>query len=192
VPENIKIKLENDMVHMSWNGVGGAKTYEIEVDGVVLKTTTNTEVDFAYKTFYAQRAVRVRACNDTLKSEWSEVIFYNQPLPKLINVIDNEEVSVILPVKNVNLNKYKFTLTFDSEELELLDTYEMTPKAEKGTTYLKELGVYIIRSNVDNFVSMTFVVEDDKKTNWSGIVSSMRFKSKKTGNVTLKYGVTLK
>jgi hypothetical protein len=192
VPENIKIKLENDMVHMSWNGVGGAKTYEIEIDGVVLTTTANTTADFAYKTFYAQRPVRVRACNDALKSEWSEVIFYNQPLPKTINVTNNEEISVILPVKNVNMNKYKFTLTFDSEELELLDAYEMTPKAEKETTYLKELGVYIIRSNVDNLVSMTFVVEDGKKINWSGIVSSIRFRSKKTGNVTLKYGVTLK
>lgn len=192
VPENIKITLENGMVHMSWNGVGGAKTYEIEIDGVVFTTTANTAVNFAYKTFYSQRAVRVRACNDTLKSEWSEVIFYNQPLPKTISVTDNEEISVILPVKNVNMNKYKFTLTYDSEELELLDAYEMTPKAEKGTSYLKELGVYIIRSNVDNYVSMTFVVEDGKKINWSGIVSSIRFRSKKTGNITLKYGVTLK
>jgi hypothetical protein len=192
VPENIIITLENDMVHMSWNGVGGAKTYEIEIDGVVFTTTKNTAVDFSYKTFYAQRAVRVRACNDTLKSEWSEVIFYNQPLPKTISVTNNEEISVILPVKNVNMNKYKFTLTFDSEEMELLDAYEMTPKAEKGTIYLEELGVYIIQSNVDNLVNMTFVVEDDKKTNWSGIVSSMRFRSKRTGNVTLKYGVTLK
>jgi hypothetical protein len=192
VPENIMIKLQNDMVHISWNGVGGAKTYEIEIDGVVFTTTINTAVDFAYKTFYAQRAVRVRACNDTLKSEWSEVMLYNQPLPKSISVINNEEISVILPVKNVNMNKYKFTLTFDSEEMELLDAYEMTPIAEKGTTYLKELGVYIIQSNVNNLVNMTFVVEDERKTNWSGIVSSMRFRSKKTGNVTLKYGVTLK
>ncbi len=192
VPENIKLKVENETVRLSWDGVGGAKTYEIEIDGVVYATTTNPAKDFAYQVFYSQRAVRVRACNDTIKSEWSEELLYNQPLPKVISVNDNEEFSVILPVKKVNLNKYKFTLTFDSEELELLDAYESTPKAEKGTTYLKDIGVYMIQSKSGTITSITFVVDDDKKTNWTGIVSSMRFRSKKTGNATLKYGVTLK
>ncbi len=49
----------------------------------------------------------------------------------------------------------------------------------------------MIQSKSGTITIISFVVDDDKKTSWTGIVSSMRFRSKKTGNATLKYGITL-
>jgi hypothetical protein len=191
-PSNVSIEMVNGVIRLFWDKVGGAEFYEVELNGLTYTTTNKTSLDLDRSIFFMERVIRVRACYGTQKSEWSKEIIFNQALPVTIDVNEGEEISVLLPVKNANISKYKLTIMYDPDELELLDALEITQSRELSSTYIEELNTHIVITQKDGIKIITFLVEKDEVTNWSGIASSIRFKSKKTGSVTIRYGVDLK
>lgn len=191
-PTNVVMEILNGYAHLSWNKVNGAEFYEVQLDGVVYTKTDQTSIDFDFNMFYKQRIVKVRACYGTQKSAWSKEIIYEKPLPVTVNVSEGEEFSVLLPVKNAELNKYKLTLVYDANEMELLDACEITPEKELSTTNINKLNTHVIISQEDGLEVITFLVNNDGNANWTGVVSSIKFKSKISGTATIQYGVTKK
>jgi hypothetical protein len=191
-PTNVSIEVVDSVIRLSWDKVGGAESYEIELNGIPYTTTNKTSIDLDRSIFFMERVIRVRACYGTQKSEWSKEIIFDQAMPVTINVTEGEEISVLLPFKNADISKYKLTLLYNPDELELLDALEITQSRELSSTYIEELNTHIIITQKDGIKSITFLVEKDGGTDWSGIASSIRFKSKKTGTITLRYGVDLK
>jgi fibronectin type 3 domain-containing protein len=191
-PGNLSISSEDGVIRLSWEIVGGAELYEIEIDGVTIATTSNSSIDLDYSLFYVQRSIRIRASMGTQKSEWSQEIRFEQTIPINLEVYENETISILLPVENAEIGKYKLTLQYDPEEMILLDACEITPEKELSTTYIDELNMHIIIEQIGDYVSISFIVDGDENVAWSGIVSSIKFRCNITGTVTLKYGVRIR
>jgi hypothetical protein len=189
-PDNVQTLADGGIVHISWDKIGGAEYYELELDGITVAATDETGFDFSYGTFYKQRSIRVRACSGAQKSEWSAVVIFNQALPVTIDLVENEEFSVILPVSNANIDKYKLTLTYNTEELVLADAYEMTQTADIQSTYIEEFNTYIMLDQLDGTGTITFIVQTGGNNIWSGTAGSIKFRSLVTGTVTIHYAVT--
>jgi hypothetical protein len=191
VPENLSVEVVNGRVRITWDKVGGASLYEIAFDGKIITSTGETSIDYDLSSFYMSRSIRVRACNGTQKSEWSQEVIFHQSIPTVLKVSMDEELSIILPVDNAEVGKYKLTLTFDLNELELVDACEITPELELYSTYIDEMDTHIIIDRSEGKEIITFLLDEDSKS-WTGIASSIRFRSKIDGNATITYGVTLK
>lgn len=192
VPTGVAATLVNGAVRISWDKVGGAGYYEIELNGITYTITDNTSINLDGDLFYLKRAIRVRACYGTQKSEWSEIVTFGQSIPVTTEVTESEKISVVLPYKNVDVSEYKLILIYDSTELELLDACELTSALETSSTYISEFGTHVVITKNGNMVSITFIMDEDGSNSLTGIASSIKFKSKITGTVTLQYGVTEK
>lgn len=193
-PQNVTMKAVNGKVQISWDKIGGASTYELEINGVLYKKTVNTNyIEFEYADFYMKRTIRVRGIKDTLKGNWSTETVFEQALPIEVTGNTGEEFSVILPVKNVTgLDQYKLTLTYNLEDVELVDACELTTQKERETTYIKEYDTNIIIDKSGSTGSITIIANNNKKNNWTGIAGGIRLRSKVDGKLTLHYGVTVK
>jgi len=191
-PTKVAAAVVDGVVRITWDKVGGADYYEVELNGITYITSNSTSADLALNLFWLQRTIRVRACYGSQKSQWSKEVIFEQALPFTLEAKAGEELTAVLPFKNVDINGYKMTLTYDVNELELVDACEMTPAPETASAYLKGLNTYIIISQKEGIASIVFLIEEADRNNRSGIAGSIKFKSKKTGTVTLKYGVTKK
>jgi len=191
-PVNVNIQVVDGKIHLTWDKVGGSQLYEIEIDGVTYTTTASTSIVFDYSIFYTQRSIRVRACYAEQRSDWSQNVIFDQVLPITIELYKGELISVLLPVKNAEIGKYILTLQYSTDEIQLLDACEITPDIELATTYMDELNTYIVIDKKGSIESITYIIECDEYMKWSGIASSIKFISKITGTVTLKYSVKLK
>lgn len=190
-PTNITIKAENGKVRIDWNKSGGASSYEVELSGVIVGKTNTNYIEFSYSDFYMKRVIRIRGCNGTEKSDWSNEVVFNQALPVLINTVVGEELIVDLPVKNVEkVDTYKLTLTYNPEELELVDACVLTPEAEVTSTYIDKTNTIVEIQPSGNLVKITYTVKGRADYSWTGIASSVKFKSKISGTATLIYGVS--
>ncbi|TAH65340.1 MAG: hypothetical protein EWM47_11300 [Anaerolineaceae bacterium] len=191
-PVNISNILDDGVIQLSWDKVGGAELYEIEIDGINITTTSNTFIDLDYSMFYVQRTIRIRASNGTQKSDWSQKYIFEQSLPINMDVFENEIISLLLPVENAEIGKYKLTLLYNPEELTLLDACEITHVKELISTFINELNMHIIiEDNADN-ASITFIIDGEDNAIWSGIASIVQFRSNITGSVTFQYVVKLR
>jgi hypothetical protein len=104
----------------------------------------------------------------------------------------NEVISILLPVSNADINNYKLTLTYDIGELELLDAYEITETADTQSIYIEEANTHIFIERKDTTGIITYIIQTDTNTNWSGTAGSIRFISLLDATVTLYYSVTEK
>lgn len=73
-PAHIKTNAENTQITVTWDEVSGATGYDVEVDGVVLDN--GAEPMFIQKNLAANTThlYRIRAKNDEVMSEWSEMV----------------------------------------------------------------------------------------------------------------------
>ncbi len=189
-PSQVSVTAEDGKVTIAWGKVGTCDAYEIEIDGIVVATVSGTSLEFGYSTFFTNRTIRVRACSGDQKSEWSEEVVFEQSLPVTSEVLEGEEITIVLPVKNAVIGNYKMTLTYNTEELELLDACEMTPDGEITTTYIEEYNLHVIIEKKGTIGTVTFLVSSEDIGSWTGTISMLKFKSLKEGTITVSYGVT--
>lgn len=188
-PMNLATELVDGVVHISWTQVNGADHYEVEVDGIIYTATDNSYVDINSALFNVQRSIRVRACYEKQKGDWSEAIVFYHPLPVSIDLKEGETFSVILPYVNANIDDYKMTISFNTTELTLLDACEITSAPELSSTYISDLNTYIIIAEQEGIEYISFIIEDSESYKGEGIVSSIKLMSKVTDVITIQYSV---
>lgn len=192
-PDNIGIEVKENVVRVYWSNIGGATHYTVEIDGIIVGTTTESFMDFPYHLFHVERGIRIRACQNELNGNWSDVLVFNSALPVKFSIDIGEEFSCLLPVQNVsNIGKYKLSLTYNNNELELIDACELTIKKEITSGYIHEIHTSMIVISDGNQSTIVFILDGKEGSNFTGNAGSIRFKSKVSTEVTLIYGVTLK
>ena len=191
-PNNSTAVIEGDIIKVSWDPVSTGDVYEIEIDGVIVATTNNLFYEFDYQTFYMQRMIRIRALRDGKPSDWSTAIEFTDSFPTTVNTYMGEEFSVIFPARNVEISNYKLTLSYDKDEVELVDACEMTSAVELTSSYIEEFDIYIIIERDGRTESITYICDDNRGLSYTGIVNSLKLRSKVTGEITLHYVVTLR
>jgi hypothetical protein len=189
-PENITVELEDGVAHILWDTISGADNYEMEIDGIIYATSVNPTADINSALFNVQRTIRVRACYETQRGDWSEAVVFFYPLPVSVDVTEGETFSITLPYKNTIIDNYMITISYNNAELALLDACELTPMAELSTTYIEDLNTHVIINQQSGTGNISFIVENGKENVSEGIASSIKFRSLTTDTITIRYSVT--
>lgn len=174
-------------VKLNWESSEGAKSYEIEVDGIIMESTENNEITLKLNS-YMTHSFRVRALNEIKTGEWTEELEYNSNVPISAEVEENEEFSIVMPVSNIkDISQYRMTIVINTDELELVDACEFTPMKELSTSYINNNKLQIIIENKENFCYITIFVKNETTDKISGIVNSIRVKGKKNCLSEIRY-----
>ncbi len=174
-------------VKLSWEKSEGAKSYEIEVDGIIMASTEDNEITLKLNS-YMTHSFRVRALNEIKTGEWTDELEYNSNIPVSIEIEENEEFSIVMPVSNIkDISKYRMTIIINTDELELLDACEFTPMKEISTSYIKNNNLQIIIENKDNLCYITIFAKNETVDKISGIVNSIKVKGKKSSLSEIMY-----
>lgn len=72
--QNVKAASTNDTIIISWDSVGGATSYEIAVDGVLVEVATGTSYKHEGLAPNSLHVYRVRAKNNDLTGDWSDTV----------------------------------------------------------------------------------------------------------------------
>ena len=73
-PSNITITATTTTLAVAWDNVPGANSYDVESDGVVVQTVTNTKYLISGMTPATKYQIRIKAKNDNVSSDWSNIV----------------------------------------------------------------------------------------------------------------------
>ncbi len=192
IPKNIVATSTNGAISLSWDAVEGATQYDVEMDGSIIGTTTDSAISITQGSVYMTHKFRVLAKNSVQAGNWSETIEYNQNVPVSFEVTQGEEFTLSIPVSDVtNINQYRLSLTLNKEDVELLDACELTPEAETYTKFIQENSMQLVIEDNTNTINvvMALKVTPSEGYEYSGIINSLKLRSKKNGTITVNFKV---
>ncbi|MFB9273936.1 fibronectin type III domain-containing protein [Cohnella cellulosilytica] len=174
-----------DSIELYWERVEGATGYDIEIDG---RTTSVEDAAYLHEGLDpgTLHTYRVRAKNDTGLTAWSPAIVKSTHTPDyLISGIRGEEFVLSLYAYNVqDFSEMTNVITYDPNEMEVVDLYQYTPEKELS-------GGKIAGTPLDATYEpgrITFKVNRNivPGTSWSGETAAVVFRSKVTGQLTVR------
>ncbi|EMS71714.1 fibronectin type III domain-containing protein [Ruminiclostridium cellobioparum] len=189
-PTNIVTSGNMTSILVTWDKVTGAEEYEIEVDGVVINTGTGTSYLHTGLTPDTSHTYRVRTKNISGYSEWSETktsITLSSVQTYEINSVQGEEFDLVLTAVNIqDLDKYTFTIQYNTDDFEVIDLCGLTAKMDtvEGDVSGTDITVKQLTSGTIVFIKAGSAQSWQV---WSGVVNSITFKAKKDGNSTITY-----
>ncbi|MGB7605968.1 MAG: fibronectin type III domain-containing protein [Lutisporaceae bacterium] len=190
-PTNIAVSSTMSSILVTWDGVDNAIEYEIEVDGVLINAGLNTKYLHNNLTPDSTHTYRVRANSSVAQSPWSEVITTNTK--SSVNTytlsVSNGQVFNLMFTANeiVDPTNYTYTITYNPDELEMLDLCALTSRIDLNTGNLIGTDIQIVQ-----FTQGTIVFKklgDSTGQAWTGLVNSIKFKGKIDGESQITYSI---
>lgn len=187
-PKNLTVSNdEQGGIKLVWDKSDSASLYEIEADGLIMASTEDNKITLKLSD-YMTHSFRIRALNEIKTGEWTEELKYNSDVPVNVDVEEDEELSVTMPVSNIkDIGSYKMTIIINTDELGLVDACEFTPEKELSTSYIKNNNMQIIIENRDNFCYITILIKNESTDKTSGIINSIRLIGKKKCLSEIRY-----
>lgn len=190
LPGNITATSDQTQVTLSWDVVEGATGYEVEINETMIVSVAEPSYTHTGLMPGSIHTYRVKAKNDISMSEWSGTI--TKDTSSLTYTFDCSEGEIfdlmVVAVNVTELNQYSFTIQYNPTELELADLSGVTQPLDteigtiSGTDIsVKEVEVGKIVFSINRLIAPGEV--------WSGLVNSIKFKSKITGQVTIDYSI---
>ena len=177
--------------YLVWDNMDNAEGYEIELNGECYGTTLLSEQQLTGISSYLTCAIRIRAYNGGMQGEWSEPYLYSPEQTVPVEVTMGEEFSIVLPASNVtDISSYSMNLMWKKEELMLLDACEATAWQEIISQYIPEYQMQITVDTQGDMQKLSIYVKDYKNMAWTGVLDSIRVKSKINGTAEILYKVT--
>ena len=191
-PTNLVASGNMTSILVTWDKVTGADEYEIEVDGVVVNTGTGTSYLQTGLTPDTSHTYRIRTKNISGYSEWSETKT-SKTLSSVqtyeINSTQGEEFDLVLTAANIqDLDKYTFTIQYNTEDFEVIDLCGLTAKMDTIEGDISATDI-TVKQLAPGTIVFTKTGSAQSWQVWSGVVNSITFKSKKDGNSTITYTV---
>lgn len=190
-PTGVTYVVENGEVVLKWNAVNLATQYEIEVDGYIVGTTTETIYVLQKNENGMAASVRIRAKNDTkAKSTWTELIrVQSAPLELEVQTDENEIFDISLKGNAItDFTNYTFTIEYDKEAIELIDLNSLSESVELCVGNIIETDLIVLSIEQGKIVfKLVTNIQDGKE--WSGLINTLKFKSLKAGKTQFKYSV---
>lgn len=192
IPTNIVTSGNMTSILVTWDKVTGAEEYEIEVDGVVINTGTGTSYLNTGLTPDTPHTYRVRTKNISGYSEWSETKT-SKTLSSVqtyeINSVQGEEFDLVLTAANIqDLDKYTFTIQYNTEDFEVIDLCGLTAKMDTVEGDISGTDI-TVKQLTSGTIVFTKTGSAQSWQVWSGVVNSITFKAKKDGNSTITYTI---
>lgn len=192
VPENLAASSTINSVLITWDAVDNAIGYEIEINNQIidvgqgtsyLDTGLNADTQYSYK-------IRSRNSSDT--SAWSSPITIKTKNSTQIYTLlceQNDTFNLILSASNLDdPGRYTFTITYNANELEVLDLCGTTSRIDLSTGNIIGTDIRIVQFTPGTIVLSKTSTEPTGQ-GWSGVVDSIKFKSKIDGQSSVVYTI---
>ena len=192
IPTNVVTSGNMTSVLVTWDKVAGAEEFEIEVDGVVINTGTGASYLHTGLTPDTSHTYRVRTKNISGYSEWSETKT-SKTLSSVqtydIESNQGEEFDLVLTAANIqDLDKYTFTIQYNTDDFEVIDLCGLTAKMDTIEGDISGTDI-TVKQSVPGTIVFTKTGSAQSWQVWSGVVNSITFKAKKDGNSTITYTI---
>lgn len=181
IPGNIKLDSKTSVITLSWDLVEGAIGYEVEADGAIVDN--GTKLSYAHEGLgtNTQHIYRLRAKNEHEASEWSAVVIGTTEPELLFNIAeDNVFNFVITAPKVTNAVERKVTVTYNPNELEVVDLCAATSKKDFEVGEISGTNLEIKELTPGTIV---FSLKDPSKA----IMNAIKFKAKINGQSKVVY-----
>ncbi len=192
IPSNVATSSNMTSILVTWDKVAGATEYEIEADGRVINNGTGTSYLQTALTPDTSHSYRVRSKSITGHSDWSTLTTVNT-LSSVqtfeINSDTGEEFDLVLSASNIqDLNKYTFTIQYDTNDFEVTDLCGFTAKLDTLDGDISGTDI-TVKQLVPGTIVFTKAGSEQSWQVWSGIVNSITLKAKHAGNATVTYTI---
>ncbi len=192
IPSNVVSSSNMTSILVSWDKVAGAEEYEIEVDGTIIDNGTGTSYLHKGLSPDTTHTYKVRARSVSGCSEWSTPMIIktlNSVQTYDITSLTGEEFDLILSGSDIqDLNKYTFSIQYDTNDFDLIDLCGFTPKTDtqEGDVYGTDITVKQVAPGTIVFVKSGSAQSWQV---WSGIVNSIRLRAKHDGPAQITYTI---
>ncbi|WP_052339442.1 fibronectin type III domain-containing protein [Gorillibacterium massiliense] len=182
-PGNLRATATTNSISLQWNSVKDADNYDLEIDGKVVSAITRTEYLYANLDANTMHTFRVRASNHSGKSDWSEMIKERTTPEMTVNVGQDTIFNfVVVASKQEGLSERLITVTYDPDELEVLDLCAATPDRELKPGKIEGTNLTVVEHANGKIV---FSVTNATKTT----VNIIRFLAKSNEDSKITYTV---
>lgn len=160
-------------------GMAGGYSHSIMVDefGNVYTCGDNTYYQLAAESYIVYRSVPIDDVSYSL----------NKTTQTLTLSIPTDAVfDLVLSGKNMKKTYFRrYTLEYDPNQIELVDLCAMTETEEKAVETIVGAGIYVVQCDNGKIVFITTDNTLEAGEVWSGIINSLRFKSKTSTAITV-------
>lgn len=184
VPAGLRTTATDTAVTVMWDEVSGALSYDLETDEIIrtVTDTTYTHAGLAPNTYHTYR---VRAKNSVSTSEWSQSVTGSTKTSTFqISLYDKKEFNYMIEASDIyDFSLYTFTVTYNKDDLDVIDLYSTTPKLDIGTGPVTGTGIDVSQ-NSNGIIIFTVNKPIAQDSSWSGLVTGIKFRSKKASGTT--------
>lgn len=182
-PQNLKAVSTTNTTTVSWDTVVGAAGYDIEINGTVFDAGNQPSYTNTGLTPNTQYIYRVRAKNAGIVSEWSSQLIETTTPEMTISCASDDAFNfVIVAPKKAGVNKRVITVTYNADEVEVLDLCATTPGTD--LTVGKIQGTDITVSQYAPGKIVLTIDNADKTT-----MNIIKFKAKSNINSKISYEI---
>ncbi len=187
-PKNINAIVSDTQIELKWDKSDGT-SYEVEVDGTIVEAWDTTGYTDQGLTPGTSHTYRVRGKNISGVTAWSDAITKSTTSPAYeVNCVKNRNFNFVLMATNVkDFSGMKYTVTYNPDELEVVDMCEFTPA--RDTISGKIPGTNLTATYTPGKIEFTVNESINPGTSWSGEVSTIVFKSKIDGKVGINFNI---
>ncbi|WP_238654283.1 fibronectin type III domain-containing protein [Paenibacillus piscarius] len=146
VPKNLRGEVTVNSVQLAWDSANGASSYDVEVDGQVISNSNQLEYTHSGLEPNTMHAYRVRAKNAGATSDWSELLKKTTTPAVTIKPEKDTQLNfvMIIPYKS-DKSERRVTVTYNANDLEVMDLRAETPDMELGTGSIAGTPVNVIQ-----------------------------------------------
>ncbi|MEK5033725.1 fibronectin type III domain-containing protein [Paenibacillus sp. FSL R7-0302] len=188
-PSKIEGFAQNNSIELRWEKMEGASGYQLEVDGKTIDVGNNITYLHNELASGTAHTYRVRAKNTTGVTAWSPSLQKSTTSPDyVLKVKKDKEASLTLLAQNVqDFSELEFVVTYNPDELELIDLYDFTPASDLSNGRIA--GSNLTATYAPGKITFSIDQNVVPGTSWSGEITTLTFKSKITSDSNVKVTV---
>ncbi|WDV44828.1 Ig-like domain-containing protein [Clostridiaceae bacterium M8S5] len=196
VPKSILTFSTQDKIYLKWDEIEGCTSYDIEINSKVHTNVTRAEYTYEKLKLNTQYSIRIRSKKQEEVSEWSSAVkvktLKRKPISFIEYTIDlneNELVDIIVTASAIKeIKDRSFILFYDSEKLEVEDLSTATKQRDINKGEISGTDIEV-KEYVPGTIKLIMNKEVDDNQVWSGVVNTIKFRSKTGGKSDIKYVV---
>ncbi|QMV42433.1 fibronectin type III domain-containing protein [Cohnella cholangitidis] len=187
-PDRLEGSATHNSIELKWGRVEGATGYDIEIDGKTVDGGNNLTYLDEGLTPGTTHSYRVRAKNIAGVTAWSPVLVKSTTNPDYsVQVVQGQTFNFSLLAFDVkDFSERKFTVTYNPDELEVIDLCSFTPEKDALSTGTIP-GTHLSVTNTPGIIEFQVNQSVAPGTVWSGEITSIVFKSKIDGQSFINF-----
>ncbi len=202
VPGNIMAMPTTNSISLLWDPVDGATGYDIEIDQTISQTVTQNVYTLTGLSPDTQHTFRVRAVNGSTQGAWSGVLtattLTDQPTTPppgatsasyTASVLQDEEFILVFTASDIqNLSNSSFTVTYNPDQLDVEDLYATTSQTDTAVGNIPGTDLSVTQFTPGTAI-LTLNTPVSPGQSFTGLVTTIRFRSKINGNSVITFSV---